>query len=304
MALVANHSTVVVVADDGTSPVGSDEWNADHPVTGTVGPDVGARELLTADRTYYVALAGDGGSDSNDGLTALTPCLTVDHVYDDIICGTLDMGGKTITIQYVYGTYGVDGQLQLNQPWTGGGNIVLQGNTGNRANVVIDAWGAIENNTVLPGSVTIQNMTVTNTALDGYGLIGNYGVGNIYIGDELEFGITASYFITADGTGARILINGDWYCSDDAYSIIFVNSLGSVNMYGHLTLIGTPAYVTTILTDAIGALQWLPSAPTTGTATGTRYSASGNSLIHTFGGGPNILPGDVAGSTATGGQYT
>lgn len=24
------HSTNVVVADDGTSPVGSDEWNADH----------------------------------------------------------------------------------------------------------------------------------------------------------------------------------------------------------------------------------------------------------------------------------
>src|SRR5262252_3556074 len=27
------HSTVVVVADDGTSPVGSDEWNAAHTVT-------------------------------------------------------------------------------------------------------------------------------------------------------------------------------------------------------------------------------------------------------------------------------
>ena len=27
------HTTVVATADDGTSPVGSDEWNADHTAT-------------------------------------------------------------------------------------------------------------------------------------------------------------------------------------------------------------------------------------------------------------------------------
>lgn len=34
MTASITHSTVVVVADDGTSPVGSDEWNAAHTVTG------------------------------------------------------------------------------------------------------------------------------------------------------------------------------------------------------------------------------------------------------------------------------
>jgi hypothetical protein len=36
MALSVTHSTVVVVPDDGTSPVGTDEWNAAHTLTGTV----------------------------------------------------------------------------------------------------------------------------------------------------------------------------------------------------------------------------------------------------------------------------
>jgi hypothetical protein len=36
MALTVTHSTVVVVPDDGTSPVGSDEWNDAHTITGTL----------------------------------------------------------------------------------------------------------------------------------------------------------------------------------------------------------------------------------------------------------------------------
>jgi hypothetical protein len=36
MAISVTHDTVVVVADDGTSPVGSDEWNAAHTVTGAM----------------------------------------------------------------------------------------------------------------------------------------------------------------------------------------------------------------------------------------------------------------------------
>jgi len=34
VAIGITHSTVVVVADDGTSPVGTDEWNAGHTLSG------------------------------------------------------------------------------------------------------------------------------------------------------------------------------------------------------------------------------------------------------------------------------
>lgn len=37
MALTVTHATTVAVPDDGTSPIGSDEWNAPHVVTGNIG---------------------------------------------------------------------------------------------------------------------------------------------------------------------------------------------------------------------------------------------------------------------------
>jgi hypothetical protein len=40
-----------------------------------------------------------------------------------------------------------------------------------------------------------------------------------------------------------------------------------------------------------------------GAATGVRYDSQSNSVIFTGGGGPTALPGDAAGTTATGGQY-
>jgi hypothetical protein len=40
-----------------------------------------------------------------------------------------------------------------------------------------------------------------------------------------------------------------------------------------------------------------------GGATGKRYVAELNGVINTFGGGANYFPGNVAGTTATGGQY-
>src|SRR5512139_3863428 len=47
MALSVTHSTVVVVADDGTSPVGTDEWNAAHTLTGTVAEAQGGTNQTT-----------------------------------------------------------------------------------------------------------------------------------------------------------------------------------------------------------------------------------------------------------------
>lgn len=40
-----------------------------------------------------------------------------------------------------------------------------------------------------------------------------------------------------------------------------------------------------------------------GTATGTRYSVTTNSLINTYGAGSSFLPGSISGTTASGGEY-
>jgi hypothetical protein len=50
-----SHSTVVVVADDGTSPVGTNEWNADHVFTGD--SRVAASDLTIAASCSFVVAA-------------------------------------------------------------------------------------------------------------------------------------------------------------------------------------------------------------------------------------------------------
>jgi len=47
MAVSLTHSTVVVVADDGTSPVGTDEWNAGHTLTQATGKLLGRTTAST-----------------------------------------------------------------------------------------------------------------------------------------------------------------------------------------------------------------------------------------------------------------
>lgn len=70
-----------------------------------------------------------------------------------------------------------------------------------------------------------------------------------------------------------------------------------------ITLTGTPAFSTAFAqADQVGNI--LMNGDTfTGSATGKRYNAVMNGVIQTGAGGANALPGSVAGTTATGGQY-
>src|SRR5262245_61491009 len=76
-SMTLTHSTVVAVADDGTSPVGTNEWNADHVVSGTSG------------QVQY----NDSG------------VLTGMNVYRESASETAHRNGTTAQAQYVYNTY-------------------------------------------------------------------------------------------------------------------------------------------------------------------------------------------------------
>src|SRR5215468_7554925 len=69
MTVSLKHSTVVLVPDDGTSPVGSDEWNAEHSLTlaadrvlGRLATSGAAQELASTDMSAFLALGSGGGT--------------------------------------------------------------------------------------------------------------------------------------------------------------------------------------------------------------------------------------------------
>ena len=69
-----------------------------------------------------------------------------------------------------------------------------------------------------------------------------------------------------------------------------------------VTLSGAPAFTIAFsYAEGLGAIR-ATGMTFSGSATGKRYELSGGSLVQTFG-GASYLPGDVAGTTATGGQF-
>jgi hypothetical protein len=159
------------------------------------------RQLLAGPVTYFVSPTG---SDSNNGLTSGTPFLTIQHAYN-VIAGTLDFGGQTVTIQLADGTYTAG--LSISSAWAGGGALVLNGDATTPDNVVLSTsnYGIFNNSVNLPGPVTVQHMKITTTAND---CIRNQGSGQINFND-IDFGASAGMHVAATSIGASCVATGN-----------------------------------------------------------------------------------------------
>jgi hypothetical protein len=101
----------------------------------------------------------------------------------------------------------------------------------------------------------------------------------------------------------KLTITGNYTISGGAgRHLITTLSSGVIEMAGiTVTVSGTPAFSVFAFVQA-GMISSF-SCTFSGAATGTRYQATLNGVINTFGGGANVFPGNVAGSTGSGGQY-
>jgi hypothetical protein len=264
-------------------------------------PAQNRRETLLANRTYFVR---SDGSDSNTGLlnTAGGAFLTIQKAYN-VICSNLDLGGNTVTIQIADGTY--TGATLFSQPWTGGGAITIQGNSGTPANVIIDTSGGagdcFKSTAVLPGILTIKDMKLISTT--SLSQITVAAPGTINYGN-INFGATGQFHIQASGPGALAQSISDYTITGGCNAHWRAANGGQILDFSRsITLTGTPAFgVAFAWASRVGGL--LVSGSTfTGSATGTRYTADMNAEIFVNGAGATYLPGSVAGTTATGGQY-
>jgi hypothetical protein len=295
MGLAGSDDFAVKVSADGTS------WVDAMRIDGVTGKPsfpqgvAGLREVLAANRTYYVRTDGDDG---NNGLanTAGGAFLTLQGAYN-AIASKIDTAGYTVTVQIGAGTHA--GGLIVSAPWAGGGPMVLIGDEATPANVVIG--GSFTISATLPARLSLRGFKSTagtTISHQGYGTVGFRNIefagfaalGHIQIfgkGTVLQEG---DYSISGGGTNFHIYLTGGGYF--DATKITKT-----------VTLIDTPSFGVFVTAGMTSVAQYR-STTFAGSLTGKRYSTSANGVIDTGGAGANYFPGDMNGTVATGGQYT
>jgi hypothetical protein len=304
--VTVTHATVAVIPDDGTSEVGSDEWNAAHVVTGIA-------EVLTGDRTYYVSR--DDGSDSDDGLTAGNAFATIQKAVDTVM--GLDFNNDrtinvTIDVADSASSYGIIrlGPLKNfavdNSP---NNYVIIQGNPSDPEATQIET-------TVLAGGscVTavgkgaywkINDMSLkcgvnfTNCIAAALGAVVNLE-GNVV----LE-GRNNSYHCTAVGSGTAVSVDGtiEWRAPSGGRAMFFAQQYAICGLGGDLTLTGTPAWsIACLAANGGGGIFFAPDS-ITGSATGMAYLCDFGSFCDLNGGVPGQTPSSTAGSSRGGFVY-
>lgn len=269
---------------------------AGQPHTHTTSQITDAREILTANRTYYVRA---DGNDSNTGLvdSSSGAFLTIQKAVNTVY--GLDVRTFDTTIQVISGTY--TGAVSLNGTLLGSGALTIQGNSASTSQVVISTTSA--NAISLSGKsslrlkyVKLQTTTSGNCiVVDGQSSLDCTNV---------NFGATAGIHYVSQNQSS-ITVSGNYTISGGGIRHFSTSNGAGITTNGQtITVSGTPAFSSAFaFASFTGGLSG-SGITFSGGATGKRYNATLNGVIWTNGGGANYFPGDVAGSTATGGQYS
>lgn len=259
--------------------------------------DVPLRELIGSTRTYYVRT---DGSDSNTGLvdSAGGAFLTIQAAIN--AAQALDFKSSNVVIQVRDGTYtGANTILG----WVGTGTLTIQGNSGTPANVVISTTSAdcfLVDGTI-PSTLIIKDMKLQTTTAGC--CLKSKGTGNMNFAN-INFGACATFHILAESNGSLITSTSN-YAISGAAACHYVTSNGGALRINSLTctITGTPAFSSQFTFATRHSVMEIYSITYSGSATGTRYTVSENSVVWTNIAGANFFPGNAAGSTSTGGQY-
>ena len=256
------------------------------------------RTVLTANRNYYVSTTG---SDSNNGTSVGTPFLTLQKAIN--VAQTLDLNGYNVTINVADGTY--TSGVTISQPFVGGGNVSLVGNTTTPSNCVISAAA---NNVILCqnfATIYVSGFKLQTSGGNPNNLILASNGGQVYINSNMNFGATSSaQHLFAVGVSSGIFISASYTVSGNANSHFIAINGGYLGIQNSITITisGTPAFGVGFAFTNYGLLN-IPNITFSGSATGSRYASTYNGFISTNGAGTTYLPGNSAGSTSNGGLY-
>lgn len=247
------------------------------------------RPRLSANRTYFVRT---DGSDSNTGLVndAGGAFATVQAAINAAYA--VDLNGFNVTITIGAGTFAGFSALDS---FVGKGNVTV---VGAGATTILSGGNVVS---VQKAQLILENFAVTGT--NGLSLATGASVSI----SGITFGTCTSIHIIVQ-TSARLVAHGNYTITGNALIHYFV-SLGGVIQFNTVTVTHHPAFsfTTFISVSGLGACSMLNMTFTpsggAGSPAGTRYSVSQNAVVVTGGGGASYFPGNVAGTTATGGQY-
>jgi hypothetical protein len=240
-----------------------------------VNPPPAGREKLTAARTYYVRT---DGNDSNTGL---------------------DINLQAVTIYVADGTY----TDQVNIPnLIGGCTCTVIGNQITPANVLLSVNNASPincNQVVIATKLMFSYLKIVSSGTAPASIY-HKGLGTINI-SHIDFGAAGTHMF-AQGAGAMI------FSDQDAHTISGGSGQHYLTQEQGSIVVTSCAYTLTGTPNISGAFAWanrmslINCAGNTysGSATGKRYNIQNNSICYSL----TTLPGNVAGTTATGGIYS
>ena len=265
------------------------------------------RELLTEDRTYYV---NSNGSDSNDGLTVNSAFLTVQAAVNAV--SALDVNGFDVTIMNGIATTTTTVMLKSYVGQTADfRGVMILGDRTTPANIAISVNGDGVLADAVQGNWFLDGMKFSCTGLGGEGCVHAINGSTVYVG-KVDFGACSGSHMYAVN-GATILTTEDYAITAAALRHAFAEFGGALRLLGFsgstpytpmtVTMSGVQVYSSFIRSTGLSKIESFAVTYTGGTITGQRYLVQLNSVIDTYGGGVNYFPGDVAGATATGGQY-
>lgn len=303
-AVFAVGDRIIAITDNASTSTYASNWlKLDYTdLVSSVNGQTGAvvlnlREVLTANRTYYVD--GGSGSDSNDGLSSGAGAFaTIQKAID--VTASLDISTYSVTIYVADGTYTAAVVLKT---IIGSGNVTIEGNTTTPSNCIISlsSLHCFYNATGAVGRYTIQGFKVVNS--NGNGMRFNSNNLSVII-DDIDFGACSSVHIYLQNGASLNCEVKSYTISGNAYIHWLGQGHASLAAYAaNITLSGTPAFSGKFAGADYLSHFSVAGITFTGSATGKRYEVNGNSVLDTNGGGAAYLPGNSAGSTATGGQY-
>jgi len=239
--------------------------------------------VLSAARTYYVRT---DGSDANDGLanTSGGAFATIQHAINQ--ARALDKSQHGVVINIGAGVYTEN-------------LTISDGDAGNPySSPIISLVG----DAVTPANVRISGYLyiyyargVSLLGLEFDGTVASYGSAIALAGAcrfKSGFGSGNLGYFEA---GSCIITGGSYGEGVYAYD-------GGVTLVYGLTVEGTPAFSSSFAAAWYAGRVAFLDQPS-GSATGKRFVAEGAGIVDCYGAAEDFLPGDAAGTTATGGQY-